>query len=301
MSDIIIMNGKDLAEELLPTQQLNYSDKKRPPCLVVITIGDDEASKVYLKNKKKLCDRCGITYIHEKYSSDANYMSLVDRINELNDNPNVDGIIVQKPVPNKFSNIEQNIKWYKDVDGFTSQNVGNLFTRANDYNTFMSCTPYGILTMLKHYEVPMEGKHVVILGRSTIVGKPLIGILLNENCTVTSCNSYTENLKDITKSADILISAIGIPKHINHEYISLKCKCIIDVGINRDENNKLCGDCDFEDIVTWWNNSQLTEKRYITPVPNGVGPMTVYSLIRNVNSAYTINLFYGMAEDRGSN
>ena len=299
MSDIIIMNGKDLAEELLPTQQLNYSDKKRPPCLVVITIGDDEASKVYLKNKKKLCDRCGITYIHEKYSSDVNYMSLVDRINELNDNPNVDGIIIQKPVPNKFSNIEQNIKWYKDVDGFTSQNVGNLFTRANDYNTFMSCTPYGILTMLKHYEVPMEGKHVVILGRSTIVGKPLIGILLNENCTVTSCNSYTENLKDITKSADILISAIGIPKHINHEYISLKCKCIIDVGINRDENNKLCGDCDFDDIVAWWNNSQLTEKRYITPVPNGVGPMTVYSLIRNVNSAYTINLFYGMTKDRG--
>ena len=171
-----------------------------------------------------------------------------------------------------------------------SNMIGTIHRRR-----LLACTAKGIIRLLQNYDIELQGKHVVILGRSLIVGKPLIGLLLQENCTVTSCNSYTENLKDITQTADIIISAIGQPKLINSDYLSSKCYCIIDVGTNRDEEGKMCGDCDFNDILDYWsslNTASLIrpKTRYITPVPGGVGPMTVAMLVENVYYAYMNHL-----------
>lgn len=284
MNNIIVMNGKELSEKLLKTQNIVKDLNNRPPCLVVLTVGNEDASNIYVKNKRIMCEKAGITFIHEKFSKDIDREILLNRINELNSDNEVDGIFVQLPLPKHLNGIEQFISFDKDVDGFTPYNLGNTFNKS-EYQ-LNACTPSGIITLLKHYNVPLKGKHVVILGRSNMVGKPLIGLLLNEDCTVTSCNSHTDNLKSITKSADILISVIGKPKYINSDYISPDCYCVIDVGINRDTDGKICGDVDFEDIVRYWNNINTTSTKYITPVPNGVGPMTVYSLVQNVLLAY---------------
>lgn len=284
MNNIIIMNGKELSEKLLKKHQLKEEPNSRAPSLVVITIGDDKASELYVINKKKMCESLGITFIHEKFEENICRDVLLNKITELNLNKNIDGIIVQLPVPNHLKGIEQYIDYTKDVDGFTAHNLGNTFSKSE--NPLNACTPSGIITMLKHYNVPLKGKHVVILGRSNIVGKPLIGLLLNEDCTVTSCNSHTDNLKQLTQSADILISSIGKPKYVTSDYISPNCYCVIDVGINRDENGKICGDVDFEGIVEYWNMINSTSTKYITPVPGGIGPMTVYSLMQNVVVAY---------------
>ena len=171
-----------------------------------------------------------------------------------------------------------------DVDALGSERVIDIYSGKND---FLPCTVQGVIDLLDYYNVPIQGKNIVILGRSNIVGKPLALALLNRNATVTICHSKTENIKEITKNAEIIISAIGKPKTIDRSYISLKCKCIIDVGINRDSNNKVCGDCNFDDIVNWWNSSQLTEDRFITPVPGGVGPLTVMNLIKNTYKSFS--------------
>lgn len=293
MDNIVMMDGKKLSLKIKELEK-NYIENNcgyRKPSLVVIEIGNNDASKVYLRNKEKACKEVGINFILKRYEEDISRKELSNEIQKLNSDSNIDGIFLQQPFPNHLRGIEQEILPEKDVDGFTLSNLGN--TLYGDRFQLNACTPQGILYLLKEYNIPLQGKHVVIVGRSNIVGKPLIGLLLQENATVTSCNSYTEELWNYTRQADIIISAIGKSKKIDANYISSKCFCIIDVGMNRDENNKLCGDVDFESIIKFWNWTNYpveTKKRYITPVPGGVGPMTVASLIRNVNIAYTRNL-----------
>lgn len=295
---IVIMNGKELSEKLLQKSILVNSENYRKPSLYVITVGDDKASQVYVKNKKKACEENNIEYMQLKYNEDISRVELVEIIQSLNEDNAVDGILVQQPVPHHLKGVEQYITSDKDVDGFTIENIGETLLNTNSINEELehtlkltACTPNGIMSLLESYDVPLQGKHIVIIGRSNIVGKPLIGLLLQKNCTVTSCNSYTENIKELTQTADVIISAIGKPKQIDSSYLSPKCVCVIDVGMNRDEDNKLCGDCDFTDILDYWTSLEKDSifnrpTRYITPVPGGVGPMTVTSLIQNINKAY---------------
>lgn len=284
MGNVVKLSGKKLVEELYETQCVIYDSQLRRPCLCVITIGNDDASKVYVKNKKQACERCNIKFIHKVFLDTDDINVVKEYISTLNYDDTIDGILVQQPVPDKFKGVEQLIDDNKDVDGFSTYNIGGTLTNRPHIS---ACTPSGIIDLFHYYNIDLCGKHVVIIGRSNIVGKPLIGMLLSKNATVTSCNSYTNNIKDITRTADIIISAMGKPKLLDADYLSSKCICVIDVGINRDENNKLCGDCDYDNIVACWNLLDDNIERYITPVPGGVGPMTVYSLIKNVNIAYS--------------
>lgn len=283
MSKITKLDGKTLSTEILSTQHTNNMFK-RPPTLVIITIGKDPASKVYVANKLRACEKCGINVIHTVFDSDTTKTKLANYIWELNTSDDIDGIIIQQPIPTHLKGVEQLVEPTKDVDGFTRYNLGNTLT--NKDNGITACTPKGIMTMLHMYGIDLTGKHVTIIGRSEIVGKPLIGLLLKQNATVTSCNSYTENLKEILSISDIIISAIGKAKYITREFLTPRTHVIIDVGINRDESNKLCGDCDYVDITDYWTSLEDEEERFITPVPGGVGPMTVATLIQNVNIAY---------------
>lgn len=287
MNILKILDGKKLADELLDTQHIELSPNVRRPYLVVITIGDNDASNVYVRNKRIACEKCDITFGHKVFEESTSVEDVINYIKRLNTDKTVDGIIVQQPVPYQFKGIEQLVDPHKDVDGFTTQNIGGIF---NGTNYVPACTPNGIMQLLHYNDISVVGKHIVILGRSNIVGKPLIGMLLNANATVTSCNSHTKDLEQITKTADIIISAIGKPKFLNRKHITPKCECIIDVGINRDENNKICGDVNFNDIIDYWESLDDDTPRSITPVPGGVGPMTVYSLIKNVNTAYCENV-----------
>ena len=294
---IKIMDGKATSNKILEEESIKISKLPFKPKLVVISVGDDQASKVYIRNKRRACDKVNIEFeeIHinnEGLSSEDLFEKLKTIVIELNNDLSVNGILIQKPIIGLDKDHEEElflaINPAKDVDVFNLSNIIKIYQGKNE---LLPCTPKGILTLLDEYKINVEGKNVVIIGRSNIVGKPLSLALLNKNATVTICHSKTKDLKEITKNADILITAIGKPKMIDHSYITLKCKCIIDVGMNRDENNKLCGDCnfkditnwwDFKDMINWWNSFQLNEKRYITPVPGGVGPMTVASLIQNV-------------------
>lgn len=287
---VIILDGKTLANEILETQHLVLDSTLRRPKVVVISIGDDVASAIYLRNKRKACEKCDIIFEHISYNEDTSVETIYNYIKSLNNMKTVDGIMIQQPVPYKFKGLEQYIVDYKDVDGFTTYNLGGTL---NNENHISACTPSGILQLFHYYDIDLTGKHVVILGRSNIVGKPLIGMLLKENATVTSCNSYTKNLQGITLDADIIISAMGQPKYINSHYITTRCTCIIDVGINRDENNKVCGDVNYKDITDMWSSWEKAGdkvERYITPVPGGVGPMTVASFVKNINLAYSRNI-----------
>lgn len=286
-----LIDGKKLSEEIL----LNCKEKveklsigKRKPSLVVVTVGDDEASKVYVRNKQKACEKCSINFVNEIFSSSVSKEELSKKIKELNEDDAIDGIILQLPVPKEVMGVDQEISIKKDVDGFNIYNLGNALYGKKEEKKLEPCTPLGIMKMFEKYNIDLKGKHVVIIGRSNIVGKPLIGMLLNKDATVTSCNSHTINIKEITKQADILITAIGRAKLVDSSYIGDKTNVIIDVGINRDENGKLCGDTDFKEIINIWENSK--EEKFITPVPGGVGPMTVAMLINNVVSCYEKNI-----------
>ena len=285
---INLIDGKKLSEERLE-ECIKELEKinGRKPMMVVITVGEDPASEIYVRNKEKACEKCGIEFVNERFDTNVTREEVSKKIQELNNDKNVDAIFVQLPVPKDLSGIEQEIAIEKDVDGFNIYNLGNTLYNSKTGIKIEPCTPTGIMYMFEKYNIELQGKHVVVLGRSNIVGKPLIGMLLNRNATVTSCNSYTDNLKEITKTADILISAIGQPKYINRDYISNKTNVIIDVGINRIEDNKICGDVDFEDITKLWKNTK--EEKFITPVPGGVGPMTVASLINNIVICYKNN------------
>ncbi len=269
-----IIDGKKTAEAVkdrIKRETEVLSGKGIRPCLAVILVGNDPASTVYVSNKKKACEYVGFLSISVEMPETTTEKELLDKIDELNRDVSVNGILVQLPLPAHIDEdkVISAISPEKDVDGFHPVNVGNLLIGKPG---FVSCTPAGIIELLRHYNISVCGKNCVVLGRSNIVGKPMAVLMLRENATVTICHSKTENLKEICKRADILIVAIGKPKMITREYIK-EGMVVIDVGIHRLENRKLCGDVDFDDVAS------LTS--YITPVPGGVGPMTIAMLMNN--------------------
>ncbi|MCI9419043.1 MAG: bifunctional methylenetetrahydrofolate dehydrogenase/methenyltetrahydrofolate cyclohydrolase FolD [Eubacterium sp.] len=239
--------------------------------LAVIQVGDDPASTVYVGNKKKACEYIGIRSLSFELPEETKEEELLDLVRELNEREDVDGILVQLPLPSHMDEdkVIQTISPKKDVDGFHPQSVGAL---SIGQPGFVSCTPAGIIQLLKRSGVEIDGKECVIVGRSNIVGKPMALLMLRENATVTICHSHTKQLKEVTKRADILIVAIGKPKFITREYVK-DGAVVIDVGIHRDAQNKLCGDVDFDDVEP--------VASAITPVPGGVGPMTIAMLMNN--------------------
>ena len=274
----IIIDGKEVAKktrENLKKEVEELKEKKIIPKLTVIMVGDNPASKVYVKNKSKACNEVGVEYEEYFLDSSITQKELIELIEKLNKDDSVNGILLQSPLPAHLDINEafRTIDYNKDVDGFHPMNVGKL-TLGQD--TFVSCTPYGVMRMFEEYNIDLCGKNVVILGRSNIVGKPLTQCCLNKNATITVCHSKTQNTKKITKEADIVISAIGKAKFITEDMIK-EGAIVIDVGINRDENGKIGGDVDFENVKQ--------KASYITPVPGGVGPMTVAMLINNVIKA----------------
>ena len=273
-----IIDGKNLAKKIRSNLKIECDELKKKgivPKLAVIMVGDDPASKVYVRNKSRACDEIGIQYQEHLLSDNITQEELLKLINELNKDEDVNGILLQSPIPKNLDINEafKTITYLKDVDGFTPSSVGKLCIGED---TFVSCTPLGVIKMFEEYNIDLDGKDVVILGRSNIVGRPLIQCCLQKNATVTVCHSKTNNIKEHIKRADIIISAIGKPKFVTEDMVKDNV-VVIDVGINRDENGKLVGDVDFENV----------EKKasYITPVPGGVGPMTIAMLMHNVIKA----------------
>lgn len=279
----IIMDGKALAKKIreeLKEKVKELNGKNIYPKLSVIMVGEDPASKVYVKNKSKACQDVGIDYEEFLLDENTTMEELLKLIKELNEREDIHGILLQSPVP-KHLDIQtafEAIDYRKDVDGFHPINIGKL-TIGRD--SFISCTPHGVIKILEEYNIDLKGANTVILGRSNIVGKPLAQCLLNKDATVTICHSKTKNIEEITKNADILIAAIGKPKFVKESMIK-DGAVIIDVGINRLEDGTIVGDVDFENI----------EKKasYITPVPGGVGPMTIAMLLNNVVKSAKLNL-----------
>ena len=273
-----IIDGKKISAEIkeeLKTEVAAYAAQGKKCALAVIQVGADPASSVYVRNKKKACAYIGIESLSYELPEETTEEELLALIQKLNDNPDVHGILCQLPLPKHIceDHVIQAIDPQKDVDGFHPQNVGALVVGKKG---FVSCTPAGIIQLLKRSNIEIAGKHCVVIGRSNIVGKPMALLMLRENATVTICHSRTENLKEICKEADILIVAIGKPRYIGADYIK-EGAVVIDVGIHRNEENKLCGDVRFEEA------EQIAS--YITPVPGGVGPMTIAMLMINTLAA----------------
>ncbi|MBQ8668202.1 bifunctional 5,10-methylenetetrahydrofolate dehydrogenase/5,10-methenyltetrahydrofolate cyclohydrolase [bacterium] len=273
-----ILDGKKLREKLLADLKLKVEKFQTKPTLVVILVGENPASKIYVNNKKKTAEELGIISRVINYPADISESELLAKIDELNKDKDVTAILVQLPLPEHISkeNVINAIAPEKDVDGFTPYNFGKLF--SGEVPTVYPCTPKGILLLLEEYNIQLEGKHVVVIGRSNIVGRPLSQMLLNKNATVTVCHSRS-NL-DIIKTADVVISAVG-KNIIEGEMLKSDC-VVVDVGIFKDENGKTRGDVDFESA------SQVAS--YISPVPGGVGPMTIASLMLNTVELFERNL-----------
>lgn len=271
-----ILDGKKLRDKIIENLKAKVDTFEEKPTLVVILVGENPASKIYVNNKKKMAEKIGIHSEVINYPANITEAELLDKIEELNNNKKVTAILVQLPLPKHISkdNVMNKIIPSKDVDGFTPYNFGKLF--SGEIPTVYPCTPKGILLLLDEYNIEIEGKHVVIVGRSNIVGKPLSQMMLNKNATVTICHSHTKNLSQITKTADILVSAVG-KNIIEGEMLKTDC-VIVDVGIFKNENGKTRGDVDFESA------SKIAS--FISPVPGGVGPMTIASLMLN-----TVELF----------
>ena len=272
-----LLDGKMVAnkrKELLKQKIGKFNSK---PGFAVICIGDDPASQIYIRAKHKMCDELGIYVEEHIFPSEVTQKEIEERIMELNRDDKIHGILVQSPVPYHINIMElfEKISPKKDVDGFHPLNVGKL---SQGQNEFAPCTPLGIMHLLEEYGISAEGKNCVVIGRSNIVGRPMAQLLMHANGTVTVCHSKTKGLSEITKQADLLIVAIGKPNFIVKDMIKEGC-VIVDVGINRKENSKeICGDVDFENVK---------EKcSYITPVPGGVGPMTIVTLMENIVRAY---------------
>lgn len=269
-----IMDGKNLSNIIKDDLRKEISMYVQTPILAVITIGDDEASKVYINNKRKSCEQVGISFMHFDYLSEVKESVVINKIKELNKDVSVNGIIVQLPIPDHF-NVEKIINTIdvsKDVDGLTNE---SKIKRMNNEESLVPCTTKGILELLDYYKINMESKRVVVVGRSELVGTPTYQECLKRNATVTICHSKTIDLGSITKEADILIVATGHKYLIDKNMIKEGC-VIIDVGISRD-NGKLYGDV----------NPDVSDKcSYLTPVPGGVGPMTVVMLLKNTFLAY---------------
>lgn len=274
----VIIDGKELAKKIRANLKIECEELKKKNIkskLAVIMVGEDPASKVYVRNKSRACEDVGIEYEEYLLGEKTTQKELIELIKKLNNDKTVNGILLQSPIPSNLDINEafRTILPEKDVDGFNPVNVGKLVLNQD---TFVSCTPYGIMKMFEEYNIDLTGKNVVILGRSNIVGKPLIHCCLNKNATVTSCHSKTQNLAQKTKEADILISAIGKANFVTTDMVK-RDAVVIDVGINRLENGKITGDVDFENVKE--------KASYITPVPGGVGPMTIAMLMNNVIKA----------------
>lgn len=277
-----IIDGKaisaEIKEELKEKVKRLKTEKDISICLAVIQVGSDPASMVYVGNKKKACAYIGIASLSYELPEETTQEELMELIDELNHKDDVNGILVQLPLPKHIDEdaVIRAIDPKKDVDGFHPQSVGALCIGQPG---FVSCTPAGIIQLLKRSGIEISGKECVVVGRSNIVGKPMALLLLRENGTVTVAHSKTANLKEVTKRADILVVAVGKPKMITREYVR-EGAVVIDVGIHRNENNKLCGDVDYEDVAPIC--------KAITPVPGGVGPMTIAMLMSNCVKAGTV-------------
>lgn len=270
----LLIDGKRISGEIKDELRLKAEELKvngKEACLAVVLVGNDPASSVYVNNKKKACAYVGIRSLSFELPEETTEEELLELIERLNKDDSVNGILVQLPLPKGINEdrVIEAISPEKDVDGFSPVSVGNLCIGRPG---FVSCTPAGIIQLLKRSGIEIEGKNCVVVGRSNIVGKPMALLMLRENATVTVCHSRTKNLKEITSMADILIVAIGKPKFITAEYVK-EGAVVIDVGIHRMEDGKLCGDVAFDEVAP---------KTYaITPVPGGVGPMTIAMLMNN--------------------
>ena len=273
-----LIDGKELAKKIRANLKIEVDKLKQKgiiPKLAVIMVGDDKASSVYVRNKSRACNEIGIEFEEFLKGQDTTQEELLSLIQKLNKREDVHGILLQSPIPQHLDIREafNLIDYKKDVDGFNPVNVGRL---SIGEDAFISCTPHGVIRMLEEYNIPIEGKRAVIIGRSNIVGKPLIQCLLSKNATVTVCHSRTQNIGEITKEADVLIAALGRPKFVKEDMVKTGA-VVIDVGINRNDEGKLVGDVDFENVAK--------KASYITPVPGGVGPMTIAMLMENVVKA----------------
>ncbi len=269
-----IIDGKKISQEIkdeLKEKVAGLKEQGKEVSLAVIQVGNDPASSVYVGNKKKACEYVGIRSLAYELPEETSEEELLALINKLNEDETVNGILVQLPVPEHIDadKIIRTISPKKDVDGFHPQNVGKLVIGEEG---FVSCTPAGIIELLKRSGISMEGKNCVVIGRSNIVGKPMALLMLRENATVTIAHSKTKNLKEICKTADILIVAIGKPQFVTADYVK-EGAVVIDVGIHRGENKKLCGDVKYDEVAPIASA--------ITPVPGGVGPMTIAMLMNN--------------------
>lgn len=274
-----LIDGKMISTEIKDETKAKVAELKEQGIeisLAVVQVGDNPASCVYVRNKKKACEYVGIKSVSHELPEETTEAELLELIDKLNNDDSINGILVQLPLPKHMdeNKVIDAISPYKDVDGFHLMNVGALSTGQKG---FVSCTPYGIIQLLKRSNIEIAGKHCVVIGRSNIVGKPMSMLLLRENGTVTVVHSKTQNMKEITKQADILVVAIGRPKFVDDTFIK-EGAVVIDVGINRDEDNKICGDVDFEKVEP--------KASAITPVPGGVGPMTIAMLMNNCLESY---------------
>lgn len=267
------MSAQVKAQVAKETQQLK--SQGITPGLAVVIVGDDPASRVYVNNKKKACEFVGFKSEEYALSAETTQEELLALVEELNNKSDINGILVQLPLPKHLDEkqVIEAIAPIKDVDAFHAVNVGKIM--IGDYD-FLPCTPAGVMEMLDSYKIQVSGKDCVVIGRSNIVGKPMAMLLLHQNGTVTICHSRTKNLKEVCSKADILVAAVGIPKFVTADMVK-EGAVVIDVGMDRDENGKLCGDVDFENVKN--------KTSYITPVPGGVGPMTIATLMKNTLKA----------------
>ncbi len=266
-----ILDGKALSEQLIDS--VKEKAEELSPTLAVILVGENPASMAYVRNKKKACERAGIEYREFKYPDSITQESLLQKIEELNQDDSVNGLIVQLPLPEQIyvPDVIRAVAPAKDVDGFHAYNVGKMFL-SPEFEDLPPATPLGIVKLLDHYDIPIQGQEVVVVGHSNIVGKPISMMMLNRNATVTTCHIHTKDLSAHTRRADILIVAVGKEKLITADMVK-EGVVVVDVGMNRNEAGKLCGDTDFDAISK--------KASFITPVPGGVGPMTVAALIIN--------------------
>ncbi|MEE1066180.1 MAG: bifunctional methylenetetrahydrofolate dehydrogenase/methenyltetrahydrofolate cyclohydrolase FolD [Acutalibacteraceae bacterium] len=276
-----LISGKEVSESV----KLRVADEVKAlkadgiePCLAVILVGDDPASRVYVNNKKKACEFCGIRSLEYVLPAETTEEELIALVKKLNDDKSVNGILCQLPLPKHLDEkkVLNLIKPEKDVDAFHPENVGHIM--IGDFN-FLPCTPAGIMEMFRFENIDLDGKNCVVIGRSNIVGKPMAMLMLKENATVTICHSRTKNLKEIVAGADVIVAAVGRPNFVTADMVK-DGAVIIDVGINRMDDGKLCGDVDFE--------ACKEKASYITPVPGGVGPMTIATLMQNTITATRI-------------
>lgn len=266
-----IIDGKMLAQQIRENLRLKIKNLGLTPCLAVVLVGDNEASQIYVRNKRKAAEEIGMECEVHHLSAESSFEQVADLVQKLNANPKVNGIIVQMPLPQHLNSdkILRLIDERKDVDGFGLHNAGLLM--QNQPSAMIAATPKGVLAMLRSTGIQLTGKHAVIIGRSNIVGRPLAALLLNQDCTVTVVHTLTQNIAEITKQADILVAACGCPKLVKADWVK-DGAVVIDVGINRIDNH-LCGDVDFDEVAP--------KVAFISPVPGGVGPMTIAMLLEN--------------------